>query len=66
MALLFVLHPASVSKQELAQLLRRQLKGKYGNSLAQTTVFLILSASLAGPADRFARKSFAADARRGR
>ena len=33
MALLFVLHPASVSKQELAQLLRGQLKGKYGNLL---------------------------------
>ena len=30
------------------------------------TVFLILSASLAGPADRFACKSFAADVGRGR
>ena len=28
-----VLHPASSSKQELAQLLRSQLEGKYGNSL---------------------------------
>ena len=41
-------------------------KGNTETRCAQTTVFLILPAGLAGPADRFARKSFAADARRGR
>ena len=37
-------------------------KGNTETRCAQTTVFLILPPGLAGPADRFARKSFAADA----
>ena len=41
-------------------------KGNTETRCAQTTVFLILPPGLAGPADRFARKSFAADAGRGR
>ena len=39
-------------------------KGNTGTRCAQTSVFLILSAGLAAPADRFARKSFATDAGR--
>ena len=41
-------------------------KGNTETRCAQTTVFLILPPGLAGPADRFARKSFAADAGGGR
>ena len=41
-------------------------KGNMGTRCAQTFVFLILPAGSAGPTDRFARRSFAADAGRGR
>ena len=54
------------SKQKRAQLLRGQLQGKSGTRCAQAAGFLFLSTTLAGPADRFACKSFAADAGRGR
>ena len=54
------------SKQKRAQLLRGQLQGKSGTRCAQTAGFLFLSTTLAGPADRFACKSFAADVGRGR
>ena len=41
-------------------------KGNTETHCVQTTVFLILTAGLAGPAGRFARKSLAANAGRGR
>ena len=57
---------ASLSKQEDLNSKNDGLQGNTGTRCAQTSVFLILSASIAGPADRFARKSFATAAGRGR